>query len=131
MKIAISTDNGFVSEHFGRCPSFSIVEVDGGTVLNMEEIDNPGHQPGFLPVFLSEKGVKYIICGGMGNRAQTLFSERGITPIIGVCGKINEVIEQFIQGKLEGGESFCKPGAGKGYGVEKTECDHPDQEHPH
>jgi len=30
MKIAISTDSGFVSEHFGRCPSFTIVEITDG-----------------------------------------------------------------------------------------------------
>jgi predicted Fe-Mo cluster-binding NifX family protein len=131
MKIAISTDAGFVSAHFGRCPSFTIVEIEEGNVLEVEEINNPGHQPAFLPNFLAERGVKYIICGGMGNRAQMLFAEKKITPVIGVTGKIEEVIEKFVQGKLEAGESFCKPGAGKGYGVEKEECDHPDEKHIH
>jgi predicted Fe-Mo cluster-binding NifX family protein len=131
MKIAISTDAGFVSAHFGRCPSFTIVEIEEGNVLEVEEINNPGHQPAFLPNFLAERGVKYIICGGMGNRAQMLFAEKKITPVIGVTGKIEEVIGKFVQGKLEAGESFCKPGAGKGYGVEKEECDHPDEKHIH
>jgi len=131
MKIAISTDAGFVSAHFGRCPSFTIVEIKEGNVLEVEEINNPGHQPAFLPNFLAERGVKYIICGGMGNRAQMLFAEKKITPVIGVTGKIEEVIGKFVQGKLEAGESFCKPGAGKGYGVEKEECDHPDEKHIH
>jgi predicted Fe-Mo cluster-binding NifX family protein len=124
MKIAISTDAGFVSAHFGRCPSFTIAEIEEGKVLNVEEINNPGHQPAFLPNFLAERGVEYIICGGMGNRAQILFAEKKITPVIGVTGKVEVVIEKFVQGKLEAGESFCKPGAGKGYGLEKEECDH-------
>ncbi|MEA2087036.1 MAG: NifB/NifX family molybdenum-iron cluster-binding protein [Candidatus Caldatribacteriota bacterium] len=131
MKIAISTDAGFVSAHFGRCPSFTIAEIKEGKVLKVEEINNPGHQPAFLPNFLAERGVEYIICGGMGNRAQMLFAEKKITPVIGVTGKIGEVIEKFVQGKLEAGESFCKPGAGKGYGLEKEECDHPDEKHIH
>ena len=131
MKIAISTDAGFVSAHFGRCPSFTIVNIEEGKVPKVEEINNPGHQPAFLPNFLAERGVKYIICGGMGNRAQMLFAEKKITPVIGVTGKIEEVIGKFVQGKLEAGESFCKPGAGKGYGVEKEECDHPDEKHIH
>jgi len=67
----------------------------------------------------------------MGNRAQMLFAEKNITPIIGVTGKIEEVMEKFAQGKLEAGESFCKPGAGKGYGLEKEECDHPNEKHIH
>jgi len=127
MKIAISTDTGFVSAHFGRCPSFTIAEVEEGKVLKVEEINNPGHQPVFLPNFLAERGVKYIICGGMGNRAQMLFAEKNITPVIGVTGKIEEVIEKFVQGKLETGKSFCQPGAGKGYGLEKEECDHSEE----
>jgi len=131
MKIAISTDAGFVSAHFGRCPSFTIVEIEEGKVPKVEEINNPGHQPAFLPNFLAERGVEYIICGGMGNRAQMLFAEKKITPVIGVTGKIEEVIEKFVQGKLEAGESFCKPGAGKGYGLEKEECDHPNEKHIH
>jgi len=126
MKIAISTDASFVSAHFGRCPSFTIADIEEGKVSSVEEINNPGHQPAFLPNFLAERGVKYIICGGMGNRAQMLFTEKNITPVIGVTGKIEEVIEKFIQGKLEAGESFCKPGAGKSYGLEKEECDHSD-----
>jgi predicted Fe-Mo cluster-binding NifX family protein len=128
MKIAISTDAGFVSAHFGRCPSFIIAEIGEGKILKIEEINNPGHQPAFLPNFLAEKGVKYIICGGMGNRAQMLFAEKKITPIIGVTGKIEEVIEKFAQGELKGGESLCKPGAGKGYGLEKEECDHSEED---
>ncbi|MDD3656409.1 MAG: NifB/NifX family molybdenum-iron cluster-binding protein [Atribacterota bacterium] len=126
MKIVISTDSGLVSEHFGRCPVFTIAEIEDGKVLKMEEINNPGHQPGFLPAFLAEKGVKYIICGGMGNRAQVLFAEKGITPVIGVSGKINKVVNEFVEGRLQGGVSSCKPGAGKGYGIEKEECTHSD-----
>ncbi|KUK99371.1 MAG: Dinitrogenase iron-molybdenum cofactor biosynthesis protein [Parcubacteria bacterium 32_520] len=129
MKIAISTETGFVSAHFGRCPTFTIAEIEKGKILKVEEINNPGHHPGFLPDVLAERGVNYIICGGMGNRAQMLFAEKEINPIIGVTGKIDEIIEKFARGKLKGGESLCKPGAGKGYGLEKEECEHPDEKH--
>lgn len=128
MKIAISTDAGFVSAHFGRCPSFTIAEIEEGKVLKIEEINNPGHQPAFLPNFLAERGVKYIICGGMGRRAQDLFAEKEIIPIVGVMGKVSEVIEKFVKGQLKEGESLCKPGAGKVYGLEKEECDHSEED---
>lgn len=131
MKIAISTDAGFVSAHFGRCSTFTIAEIEEGKVSKVEEINNPGHQPAFLPNFLAERGVKYIICGGMGRRAQDLFAEKQITPIVGVTGKVTEAIEKFVQGKLEAGESSCKPGVGKGYGLEKEKCDHPNEKHIH
>ena len=128
MKIAISTDNEFVSEHFGRCPSFTIVQIQDNKVVGKEVIDNPGHHPGFLPKFLKEKGVDIIIAGGMGQRAQMLFDESGIKTLMGIGGKIDEVIEKLAVGTLQGGESLCNPGAGKGYGVEKTACDHPNED---
>ena len=127
MKIAISTDGDFVSAHFGRCPEFTIVDIKEGKVETKKTVQNPGHQPGFIPQFLHEKGVKCIICGGMGARATQFFDELGIQAIVGISGKIDDVIKEFSKGTLQGGESLCKPGAGKGYGVEKSECDHPNE----
>jgi predicted Fe-Mo cluster-binding NifX family protein len=124
MKIAISTDGTMVSAHFGRCPSFTIVEIDGETVVGRDVVENPGHHPGYIPQFLHEKGVGYIIAGGMGRRATELFDGMGIEAVIGVTGSVDDVIAKILDGTLEGGESLCRPGAGKGYGVDKDECDH-------
>lgn len=110
MKIAISTENGFVSAHFGRCPTYTVVDIQEGRVLAREEIPNPGHQPGFLPRYLSERGVEAIIAGGMGPRAQGLFAERNIQTIIGVQGPVDEVIEKFVRQELEAGQDLCDHG---------------------
>jgi len=128
MKIAISTDNGQVSAHFGRCPEFTVIEIADGQFKNKEVIPNPGHHPGFLPQFLHDQGVTCIVAGGMGFRAQGLFAEKEIQAVVGISGAVEEAIEKILAGTLKGGESLCKPGAGKGYGVEKTECDHPEEE---
>jgi len=125
MRIAISTEGDNVSAHFGRCPSFTIVDIDDGTVKNKEVIENPGHQPGVIPLFLHQRDVDCIVAGGMGMRAQGFFTEAGIQTFLGVSGSIKEVIEKLRKGILESGESLCKPGAGKGYGLDKTQCDHP------
>ena len=124
MRIAISTDGKYVSPHFGRCQSFTLVDVENGKTVKRVEVENPGHEPGYIPKFLHEKGAKRIVCGGIGARAQGFFEEFGIETIAGVDGSIDEVIEKLEKDVLVGGESLCAPGAGKGYGVEKTECDH-------
>ncbi|MFO8053111.1 MAG: NifB/NifX family molybdenum-iron cluster-binding protein [Candidatus Omnitrophota bacterium] len=121
MKAAISTDSGYVSQHFGRCPTFTLVECEDGKVMEKKEIPNPGHHPGYLPEFLKKEGVSVIIAGGMGQRALSLFSESGIEVIPGVDGEVDQIIDQLLKGELKGGESFCKPGRGKGYGIDKTE----------
>lgn len=124
MRIAISTDGRYVSPHFGRCPSFTLVDIENGKMVKKVEVENPGHEPGYIPQFLHQKGVKRIVCGGMGARAQGFFEEMGIETIVGIDGSIDGVVEKLKKGVLEGGESLCAPGAGKGYGIEKTECDH-------
>jgi len=124
MKIAISTDGNKVSSHFGRCPQFTIIEVENNKLIDKKVIENPGHHPGFLPQYLNEIGVSCIVAGGMGMRAKELFDHAGIEAILGVEGEVDKIINKIINGSLEGGDSICQPGLGKGYGVEKTECDH-------
>lgn len=128
MRVAISTDGDFVSAHFGRCPSFTLVDIENGKVVKKTAVSNPGHMPGAIPQFLHTKGADCIVAGGMGMRATSFFEEYGIKTVIGVSGKIDEVIEKLAKGALEGGESLCKPGAGKGYGLDKGICDHTDGE---
>jgi predicted Fe-Mo cluster-binding NifX family protein len=127
MRVAISTDGEFVSQHFGRCPTFTIVDLQNGKVIAKEVVENPGHEPGYIPQFLHERGVEAIIAGGMGMRATGFFDEFGIKAIVGISGKIDEVVEQIAKGTIKGGESLCKPGSGKGYGLDKEECDHTEE----
>jgi len=121
MKVAISTDNNQVSAHFGRCRQYTIFEVDESSkeVTGKTAIDTPGHQPGMLPRFLSEKGANVVICGGMGPRAQNLFVQMNIEPIIGVTGKVDDVIQAFLKGTLETGESACDHGTDRHH-----DCNH-------
>ena len=132
MIIAISTDGDEVCPHFGRAPQFSIVNIENNKVLEKKVLSNPGHSVGSIPQFLNEQGANSIITGGMGHRAVQFFAEYGIDVIMGVTGKIGDVIEKILDGTLEGGESLCSPGVGKGFGVEKihTEADD-DQLHKH
>ena len=106
-RIAISTDGNQVSPHFGRCSSYTIFDLEDGKIIAKETIENPGHEPGFLPQFLNEKGVNAIVAGGMGPRAQGLFQQVGIETILGVEGTIDEVIEKIKEESLVGGESTC------------------------
>jgi len=107
MIIAIATEGEYVAEHFGRCSKYTLYEVEEGVIKSKTEVSNPGHKPGFLPRFLAEKGVSYVICGGMGPRAQGLFAEHGIGTMVGVTGKVDEVIEKYLAGNLSAGDSFC------------------------
>ncbi len=124
MIIAIATDGRQVSPHFGRCQAYTMVDIENGHIVKREQVTNPGHAPGAIPEFLNKKGAKKIVCGGIGARATELFGQYGIEIVAGIDDMIENVIERLMKGTLAGGDSLCKPGDGRGYGIEKTECDH-------
>lgn len=128
MIIAIATDGGYVSPHFGRCQAYTLADIENGSVVKKEQVANPGHAPGAIPEFLNKKGAKRIVCGGIGARAKELFAQYGIEIIAGVDCTVENAIGKLAEGTLAGAGSFCKPGNGRGYGVEKTECDHANEE---
>jgi len=108
MKIAVSTDNGQVAQHFGRCSEYTLAVLKDGKLISKETIENPGHQPGFLPQFLAKRDVDLIMAGGMGQKAKRLFSERDIKTLIGVTGDVDEVLSDFARGELSTGQDLCE-----------------------
>jgi predicted Fe-Mo cluster-binding NifX family protein len=111
--IAIATEGNRVAGHFGRCPSYTLVTVENGSETARQVVDNPGHQPGFLPKYLHDLGAGCIVAGGMGPRAQMLFTEQGIDTVVGINGSIDEVIHSYLKGTLKEGESTCHHGPGQ------------------
>ncbi|MFX0071235.1 MAG: NifB/NifX family molybdenum-iron cluster-binding protein [Candidatus Hermodarchaeota archaeon] len=134
-KIAISTNSGEVFAHFGRAPEFTFITIDENQnkLVKKEVFPNPGHSVGSIPQFVNQQGAHYMISGGMGHRAQNFFNQFGIEVIMGITGSVDDVIKKILDGTLEGGESLCSPGGGKGMGVEKihTEADDDYEHHPH
>ncbi|HDM90614.1 MAG: dinitrogenase iron-molybdenum cofactor [Candidatus Hydrothermota bacterium] len=108
MRIAFTADepkglDSVISYHFGRCPYFVIVELDGRDVKKIENIENPSaesHAVGELPQLMNQLGVNIIVTGGMGPKAQEYFAQFGIQPITGAYGKVRDVLEEIIEGTL-------------------------------
>ena len=107
MKIALTCDKDMISAHFGHAPYFGIYEVVGNKFTLIEMVKSPGHQPGSLPRFLNELGVKTMISGNMGDGAFRLFEEFGIEVIVGAKGKLDNVLESYAKGTLESNHHVC------------------------
>ncbi|PHJ37697.1 nitrogenase iron-molybdenum cofactor protein [Desulforamulus profundi] len=107
MKIAVASENGMVTEHFGHCESFIIFEVENNQIIKNETIPNPGHKPGFLPNYLNDMGVNVIISGGMGGGAIEIFNEKGIEVITGASGDAKAAATSYLQGALKSTGSVC------------------------
>jgi ATP-binding protein involved in chromosome partitioning len=110
MRIAIPLANGCLALHFGHCETFALIDADpeSKNILGKEEIEPPPHEPGLLPRWLAEKGATVIIAGGMGQRAQSLFTENGIEVLVGApADSPEEIVKNFLSGKLKTGENAC------------------------
>jgi len=110
MRYAIPVTGGRISEHFGHCEQFALIDVDEGskTIVKKEMVLSPGHQPGLLPQWLSEEGVSVVIAGGMGSRAQGLFQQNHIDVVVGVVESDPEkAIMAYLNGTLDTADNIC------------------------
>ena len=109
-KIAFSSEDnqGLKSEmsmHFGRCPHYTLVDVEDSEIIDVRVIENPfftGHVPGVVPGFINEQNVNVMIAGGMGPRAIEMFEGFGIEVATGVAGKVENVLKAYLDGKIKG-----------------------------
>lgn len=112
MRIAVSADNkqglnSVVSPHFGRCPHFVLVDVEGQEIREVQAVDNPyygNHEPGQVPAFIASLGANVMLTGGMGGRAIMFFQQYGIQGVTGAYGTVRQTVECYLGGQLQGAE---------------------------
>ena len=135
MRVAISADdsNGLdsvVSPHFGRCPYFVLVDVEGQKVKAVEAVANPyygHHQPGQVPGFIREHKADVMLTGGMGGRAISFFQPFDIQPVTGAYGSVHNALEQYLGGNLQGAAP-CKESVEHGHGDVPAEGEYEEDE---
>ena len=111
-KIALACEDnqgldGQISQHFGRCPYYLIIDTDVEEIKKVESINNPyfnNHVPGKVPQFIHEQGVNVMIAGGMGPMAINLFSNLGIEVVTGAIGNAKNVLNAYLRGEISGVE---------------------------
>ena len=126
-RIAVSADdsNGLdsvVSPHFGRCPCFVMVDVEGCEVRNVEVVENPyygRHQPGQVPGFIQKHSADVMLTGGMGQRAIGFFGQYGIEAVTGASGTVRHSLERYLGGALEGAQP-CRESMQHAHGDEEV-----------
>ncbi len=105
---AVPTIDGKLCSHFGHSEKFAIVETKDENILSVDYITPPLHQPGTYPRFLAAKGVSTIIAGGMGTKAQDIFTQHKIEVYLGVNSDDPKIlVAQYYSDQLETGDNTC------------------------
>ena len=94
--------------HFGHCDQFALVETENGKIQGTSMHTPPPHEPGVLPSWLHQQGANVIIAGGMGAKAQQLFSQNGIRVITGAPVDSPEaLVNKYLSDSLATGDNLC------------------------
>ena len=99
--------DGRISQHFGRCPYYLIVDVEGDEIVKTDTIANPyytQHTPGMVPKFIQEQGAHVLISGGIGPRAIDMFASLGIEVVSGAAGNAGDILRAYLKGEVSGAE---------------------------
>lgn len=121
-KIAIPTKNDSVDDHFGHCEAYTIYSVDAEkNIINKEILPAPkgcGCKSNIASV-LKELDVTLMLAGNMGNGALNVLNNNNIQVIRGCSGDTQQLIENYLQGKLNDSGLSCDHNHTDGH-----ECSH-------
>lgn len=106
MKICIPTmgNSGLdeiVGEHFGRVPTYTIVDLETNEVKVIPNTSEHMGGVGYPPEIMAKEGVHILVCRGLGRRAISMFDETGIEVYIGASGTVKDAISAFQKGHLQ------------------------------
>ncbi len=108
-----------VSEHFGHCAAFTLVNVEDGVIGEVTVLGNAGHEQGgcMAPVHLLKgKEVDTLLAGGMGMRPLSGFQQVGIAVYSTESAhSVREAVELFLADKCRqfGEGQTCGGGGGE------------------
>lgn len=126
MKVCIPTNgnkglNETVGEHFGRVPTYTVIDLDKEEV---KVVPNESHHKGgrgYPPELLAKEGVRTMICSSLGRRAINMFCDFGIDVYVGANGTVKDAIDAYKKGALTKAneDDACEQHAFRGQGKHK------------
>lgn len=100
MRYAIPCVHNEVFQHFGKTPSFMIVDIEDD-IVKKELVSTNGKGHGALVGFLAQHHVDILVCGGIGQGARDALTAQHIQFISGAKGNIDVILSQLVEGTLQ------------------------------
>jgi predicted Fe-Mo cluster-binding NifX family protein len=91
-----------VGEHFGRVPTYTIIDLESGSVDIVGNTSEHTGGAGLPADILTELGIDVLLCQGAGRRALSILNENGIEVCIGPSGSVRQALEDWKEGRLSG-----------------------------
>lgn len=126
IKIAVaSSDHGglndIVSQDFGRCPAFTIVDAEDNKIINFKIVQNPGMTASSgagiqAAQALIDLGCSVTIAGNIGPNAIQVLANANIDVRESQRYTVEQAIMDLLAGKLAPASGAGRHGFGRGQG---------------
>jgi FKBP-type peptidyl-prolyl cis-trans isomerase 2/predicted Fe-Mo cluster-binding NifX family protein len=142
MLVAVPSDSpggleARISDHFGHCDAFTLVQVDDQQLGPVTVLPNDAHEGGqcMAPVMLLKRqGAEALVAGGMGQRPLSGFQQVGITVYFKAGAEtVRDAIELLVAGECRefapaqtcGGHDGCQSDGQHDQQIEREVVDGP------
>ncbi|MFX1534018.1 MAG: NifB/NifX family molybdenum-iron cluster-binding protein [Promethearchaeota archaeon] len=107
-----------VGQHFGRVPTYTIVDMETNKVEIISNTSTHGGGSGYPPEIIRKTGADIMLCGGLGRRAISMFENMGIMVYVGAQGTVKNTLQMYKEGHLQPAtdENACREHAFRGEG---------------
>lgn len=101
MVLAVTSENGEIFQHFGKCPGFEIYHIERNKIISKDYVSTNGSGHSLLFEFLKERNVEVLICGGIGQGARDALASGNIKVISGQLGSSEAAVNFYLSGDLK------------------------------
>ena len=84
-----------VCQHFGRAPTFTVLDLDAGTIKVLTNVSEHIGGSGLPTETIFAEGVQVMIVGGLGPKAIMAFTQAGIEVFVGAAGTVKNAIDDW------------------------------------
>ena len=113
MKVALSHWQGRIAPVFDVADNISIVEIENRREFRRKEVTLREFEPLSQAKEVSTLGIEVLICGAVSVTLELALTGVGVRVIGFVCGSTQDVLNAFLEGRLEGAvpaKEFVMPG---------------------
>ncbi len=99
-----------VCEHFGRAPTFTVIDLDSDQVVVVKNRSEHMGGLGKPPEHIARTGAKVLVCSGLGPKAIDMLQSLGVEVFVGASGTVKDAVQMWRDGKLQSAshEVACK-----------------------
>jgi len=99
LAVTADEDNN-VFQHFGHCKKFALYTFSDGILMAKTFLETDGNGHDAMAGVLAEKGVKVLLCGGIGFGAMQALMAVDILVVPGLTGDIEVAVAGYLDGSL-------------------------------